>query len=86
MQPTFIITKWCAAVTDSGKDETVNTKPSDMPYKFRLLGDDGEIYAYGYSKTCDDDDAFNPLDRYMNDYGVTEIQYKNQNTGAYETL
>jgi transposase len=82
----FIITKWCKSVTDSGKDETINSKPKDMPYKFRLLDDDGEVYAYGYSKTNDDDAAFNPLNQFMNSYGCTEIQYKNPDTGIYETL
>ena len=78
----WIITKWCASITDSGKDETINQKPNNMPYKFRLLDDDGIIYAYGYS---DDDSSFEPLDYYMPIYGCTTIEYKNSD-GNYEEL
>ena len=79
----FKIVKWCKAITDSGKDETIAKKPKRLDFKFRLLDDDGEIYAYGYS---DNDSSFAPLDRYQPDYGCTEIQYKNPKTGVYETL
>jgi hypothetical protein len=91
----YCITKWTKHVTDSGEDEYTNRLPNlkcrlkekygSVPplYKFRLLDDDGVVYAYGIS---DDDSSFAPLDRYMNDYGVTEIQYKNPKTGQYETL
>jgi len=79
----FKIIKWCAAITDSGKDETIAKKPKDMDHKFRLLDDDKVIYAYGYSNN---DSSFAPLDRYQPDYGCTEIQYKNPKTGEYETL
>ncbi|HBY21299.1 MAG TPA: hypothetical protein DEG71_09910 [Clostridiales bacterium] len=82
----FKITKWCAAITDSGKDETIAKKPKGLDYKFRLLDDDGIIYAYGYSDDNDSEEAFAPLDRYQPDYGCTEIQYKNPETGKYETL
>lgn len=82
----YIITKWCKAITNSGQDETVNKKPDHLNYKFRLLDDDGEIYAYGYSNDDSSEKAFIPLDRYHPDYGCTEIQYKNPKTGEYETL
>lgn len=91
----YCITKWCKSITDSGKDEytkrldamkkkLIETK-GFVPelYSFRLLDDDGVVYAYGKST---DDSSFAPLDRYMYDYGCTEIQYKNKNTGLYETL
>ena len=57
----FCITKWCKAITDSGKDEytgrLANMKKRLLErdgivpklYDFRLLDDDGEIYAYGKS-------------------------------------
>ena len=83
---TWIITKWTKEITDSGKDETINKKPDNMDCKFRLLDGDGNIYAYGYSMVDDDENAFEPLDYYENDYGVVEIQYKNKTTGIYETL
>lgn len=91
----FCITKWTKAITDSGKDEYTGRLPAmkkklmekhgAMPdlFTFRLLDDDGEIYAYGKST---DDSSFAPLDRYMYDYGCTEIQYRNPATGRYETL
>ena len=91
----FCITKWCAAITDSGKDEFTGRLPKmkaryaaehgttpDL-FTFRLLDDDGEVYAYGKST---EKDSFAPLDRYMYDYGCTEIQYRNSDTGKYETL
>ena len=91
----YCITKWCAAITDSHKDEYTGrlcnlkakyrwekgTEPE--LYSFRLLDDDGEIYAYGMSTVKD---SFAPLDRYMYDYGCTEIQYLNPDTKKYETL
>lgn len=79
----FIITKWTKNITDSGKDETVNKKPEELDAKFRLLDDDGNILAYGYSS---DDSSFLPMDYYRGSYGCTEIQYKNEKTKEYETL
>lgn len=91
----YCITKWCKSITDSGKDEYTYRLPNlkrkciekfgSVPtlYDFRLLDDDGVIYAYGVST---DDSSFAPLDRYEPDYGCTEIQYKNPATGKYETL
>lgn len=83
----FFITKICSAVSDSGKDEYKNQGKSKKGlFKFRLLDDDGEIYFYGYSTSCDDKNAFEPLDFYGAAYGCTEIQYKNPENGNYETL
>lgn len=91
----FCITKWCAAITDSGKDEytgrlkhmkeRLNKEQGCVPelFTFRLLDDDGEIYAYGKSTK---NDSFAPLDAYEGSYGCTEIQYRNPVTGKYETL
>ena len=91
----FCITKWTKAITDSGKDEFTKRLPKmkekliekygEVPelFSFRLLDDDGEVYAYGKST---DNSSFAPLDRYMYDYGCTEIQYKNKITGKYEML
>lgn len=91
----YCITKWCKTITNDNKDHYTHRLPhmkqrllnerGSVPvlYKFRLLDDDGEIYAYGVGTN---DSSFAPLDRYMYDYGCTEIQYKNPVTGAYETL
>ena len=83
----FFITKNCACISDSGKDEYRNKGRShEGMFKFRLLDDDGEIYFYGYSSTCDDEAAFEPLDYYGEAYGCTIIEYKNSETGEYEQL
>ncbi len=94
----FCITKWTKAITDSGKDEFTGRLPKmrakliekygSVPtlYSFRLLDDDGEIYAYGKSTDNSSEAAFAPLDSYEAVYGCTEIQYKNPVTGKYETL
>lgn len=81
----FKITKWCKSITDDHKDKIVCEKPKELNYKFRLLDDDGIIYAYGYADSNDDEKAFAPLEKYQPDYGVTEIQYKNKD-GKWETL
>lgn len=58
--------------------------------RIRLLDDDGNIYLYAYmdeeSLNGNEDIAFAPLDRFMNAYGVTEMQYKDKKTGEYKTL
>lgn len=82
----FKITEWTKHVTDSKKDEVVAKKPDNLHYYFRLLDDDGYVYAYGYSSSDDDEEAFEPLDAYEYDYGVTEIQYYNQSNKTWETL
>lgn len=92
----YCITKWTKAITDSGKDEYTGKlasmkkkyadkygkEPPEL-YDFRLLDDDGEIYAYGKSTRAD---SFAPLDKYAAWYGCCDIQYKNPKTGKYETL
>lgn len=91
----YCITKWCKSITDSGKDEYTGKlagmkqrlldEHGFLPelHKFRLLDDDGEVYAYGVGTNSS---SFAPLDRFMPLYGCTEIQYKNPLTGVYETL
>lgn len=54
-----------------------------MPYRFKVLDDDGTVYFWG---VCSDDSSFEPLDDVGAAYGCTEIQYKNPATGVYETL
>ena len=83
----FFITKNCACISDSGKDEYRNKGCNhEGMFKFRLLDDDGEIYFYGYSSSCDDEAAFEPLDCYGEAYGCTMIEYKDPKTGEYEQL
>lgn len=94
----YCITKWTKHVTDSHQDqythrlprmkEKLKAKYGSVPplYRFRLLDDDGLVYAYGVSTDDSSESAFAPLDRYEYDYGVTEIQYYNQGTKTWETL
>ena len=52
----FFITKNCACISDSGKAEYRNKgRNHEGMFKFRLLDDDGEVYFYGYSSSCDDE-------------------------------
>lgn len=45
------------------------------PCPFRLVDADNNIHYYGRSQTCDDDDAFAPLNWAKNDSGCTTIEY-----------
>lgn len=92
----YVITKWTKHITDSEKDEYTHRLPKfreflkkelgEVPplYDFRLLDDDGLVYAYGKATSCDDEDAFTPLDDYESAYGCVWIQYKVN--GVYKTL
>jgi hypothetical protein len=84
----FRISRWTSAFTDSGKPKIILTEaPKGMPYKFRLLDDDGVVGAYGYSAhnhLSEEGYVFMPLDAYSYDYGFTEIQY--MVNGKWETI
>ena len=47
MARSWNITKWCKSITDSGKDEYTGRDTKGMTERFRLLDDDGTVYAYG---------------------------------------
>lgn len=81
----WTITKICKSITNDGKDAYVNkdVNKKHMVHRFRLLDDDGIVYAYGVS---DDDSSFSPLDYYRPLWGVVHIEYKNKETGEYEVL
>lgn len=55
-----------------------------LPFKFRLLDDDREVYFEGLADDCDTEDAFAPLDHYGAAFGCTTIQYLRN--GSWETL
>lgn len=86
MKKNFVITMWTKKITDSGKNEYTKVNYKGYPYKFRLLDDDEIVYAYGYSKTNNDENAFLPLDCYEGAYGVTMIEYWNSETKEWEML
>lgn len=79
----WCITKWCKSITDSGKDEYTHNHIENATQKFRMLDDDGVVYCYGEASN---DVDFEPLDDLGEAYGCTDIQYKNQETGEYESL
>ena len=91
----YCITKWTKHITDSGRDEYTGRLPhmkqrllaegrgSAPLYSFRLLDDDGTVYAYGKST---DNSSFAPLDKYKPLYGCTTIEYRDPVTGKYEML
>ncbi|CVK21561.1 hypothetical protein [Sporomusa sphaeroides] len=55
-----------------------------LPYRFRMLDDDGEIYYYGLSSS---DSSFAPLDSFgMPNAGCTMIEYYNVKTKKWEIL
>lgn len=57
---------------------------SQLPFQFRLLDGDGEIYYQGRSDDRDSEEAFEPLDWASAHAGATEIQYFRD--GRWETL
>ena len=54
--------------------------------KFRCCDDDGIWYFMGVSTSCDDEDAFAPLDDIGVAYGCTYIEYWNEDTHEWEEL
>jgi hypothetical protein len=76
----FKVTRWCKDFTDNGKELILcHTPPEGMPYKFRLIDDDGIVGAIGYSMfdhNSYEDQVFAPLDYYSADYGFTSIEYQ----------
>jgi len=60
---------------------------AEMPFRFRMLDDDDELYYIGYSSDNETINAFDALDDFgIPNAGCTEIQYFNQNNGQWEVL
>lgn len=66
----FIITEWVIKPFDY-EFTTKTEKLADLNYKFRILDDDNNVYAYGYSESVN---SLQPL-RYCKKYGCTKIEY-----------
>ena len=60
-------------------------RADELPYKFKLFDDDGELYYEGKSNDRNSEAAFEPLDWATHYAGCTEIQYQ-QDNGNWETL
>jgi hypothetical protein len=59
-----------------------------LPYEFRLLDDDGEVYFEGKCgdlNEADGDQAFEPLDWAETRYGCTKMQYRKVGNEKWET-
>jgi hypothetical protein len=57
-------------------------KDTELPVRFKMYDDDGELYFEGRMETPD----FHPLDDFgMPGYGCTEIKYS-ENGNKFETL
>lgn len=58
-----------------------------LPYKFRMLTDDGDVIYEGCSDNNDSEEAFAPLDDLGTpDAGCTDIQYWNEKKKVWESL
>jgi len=82
----WVITDDCG---EDGQDVGAGNFPLDgcfveVPHRFRLLDDDGEVYYLGRSDDQDSEAAFAPLDWAAAHAGCTEIQY--WRGGCWETL
>jgi hypothetical protein len=54
---------------------------SELSCQFRMLDGDGEIYYFGRNSSCDDNDAFGPLDDFgVRNAGCVKIEYYNGET------
>lgn len=71
----WIITKLCKSVTNTGKEEYINTdkKKNTMIHDFRLFNEENVICAYGVS---DNDRNLEPVAYYANTYGCVRIEYR----------
>lgn len=61
-------------------------RPEECKHMFRLCDDDGDVYAYGWSKDNESERAFDPLDWAASQWGCTYIEYCNPETGEWEML
>ncbi len=69
--------------------QSAQSEANAMPYEFRLLDDDGEVYFTGKCSDLnevDADQAFEPLDWAEPRYGCTEMQYRKVGDQEWETL
>lgn len=77
----------CKNATD---EQLAAIKNAGFTAHFKLFDDDGELYYSGYALPLDSpyiESGFEPLDDFgMPNAGCTEIKYRNEKTGKYETL
>lgn len=76
-----------AGPIDPWREEVIMPEPKQkFPHKFRLLDDDGQVYAVGHSSDNSSEDAFAPLDWAEGVWGCTAIEYYNPVTYEWELL
>ena len=64
-----------------GQNTPFYTKAGELPLRFKIFDDDGEIYYEGRS----DEEEFEPLDWAMYNAGATAIHYR-QKDGSWPPL
>jgi hypothetical protein len=84
------MTSWtidCDYIEPSGRycraGRTFGARGVEMPHRWRVLDDDGEIY---YAGRCSAPDSFAPLDWAQPYAGATDIQYLDPATGRWISL
>jgi|10_taG_2_1085330.scaffolds.fasta_scaffold00058_49 hypothetical protein len=65
-----------------GTSSIDHVEGTSLPFRFRTLDEDGEVYFIGRS----DEPTLDPLDWAMWDAGCTSIEYYNPSTKRWETL
>ena len=60
-------------------------RANELPYRFKLYDDDGNLYYEGRSDDRDSEDAFEPLDWAIDNSGCIWIEYL-QDSGEWEQL
>lgn len=87
---TWVITEdhgICNDCKNATQEQIEQIKKDGFTEHFKMFDDDGELYYSGYGKSLKDVDGFDPLDDFgMPNAGCTEIKYKNEKTGEFETL
>jgi hypothetical protein len=77
-----VISNFPSDWSEDAKNEIKDVVKSKEGTPFRLLDDDGIVYATGNQISTESE--FEPLDRFMWSWGVTELQQKKN--GVWETL
>ncbi len=70
----------------NGIGNTEGNEDAILNEKFKLYDDDGELYFEGASNDQSSEAAFVPLDWAMGNYGCTDIEYLDANTGKWVSL
>ena len=73
------------SLNEVGRGNHPLERAEELPYRFKLFDDDGNLYYEGRSNDRDSEEAFEPLDWSMFHAGCTSIEYL-QDNGSWEQL